>query len=118
MGAFLGTGFLKNCLSVICTIGDRASEHHGTPYGDFKPYQQATFELQGHRGARGLKPENTLPAFETAFDLGVSSIENRRAPDRRCYPILFHDSSISDDLCHAISSAGAKERRIDFPSIH
>jgi glycerophosphoryl diester phosphodiesterase len=32
------------------------------------------FDLQGHRGARGLKPENTLPAFEVAFDLGVTSI--------------------------------------------
>ena len=35
----------------------------------------ASFDLQGHRGARGLKPENTLPAFEVALDLGVTSIE-------------------------------------------
>ena len=27
------------------------------------------FDIEGHRGARGLKPENTLPAFETALDL-------------------------------------------------
>ncbi len=33
------------------------------------------FHLQGHRGARGLKPENTLPSFEAALDAGVSSIE-------------------------------------------
>ena len=31
----------------------------------------AVFDVQGHRGARGLRPENTLPAFETALDLGV-----------------------------------------------
>jgi len=72
-------------------------------------YQQATFELQGHRGARGLKPENTLPAFETAFDLGVSSIETDVHLTADAIPVLFHDSSISDDLCHAVSSVGAKE---------
>jgi glycerophosphoryl diester phosphodiesterase len=33
------------------------------------------FDLQGHRGARGLAPENTLPAFERALDLGVSTLE-------------------------------------------
>lgn len=33
------------------------------------------FDLQGHRGARGLAPENTLPAFARALDLGVSTLE-------------------------------------------
>ncbi len=35
----------------------------------------AAFDLQGHRGARGLAPENTLPAFERALALGVSTLE-------------------------------------------
>lgn len=33
------------------------------------------FDLQGHRGARGLLPENTIPAFLKAVDLGVDTIE-------------------------------------------
>ena len=33
------------------------------------------FNLQGHRGARALHPENTLPSFEAALDAGVTSIE-------------------------------------------
>jgi glycerophosphoryl diester phosphodiesterase len=33
------------------------------------------FDLQGHRGARGLAPENTLPAFERALELGVTTLE-------------------------------------------
>jgi len=33
------------------------------------------FDLQGHRGARGLAPENTLPAFAAALTLGVSTLE-------------------------------------------
>ena len=32
------------------------------------------FDVQGHRGARGLKPENTIPAFITALDSGVTTI--------------------------------------------
>ena len=34
-----------------------------------------SFDLQGHRGARGLKPENTLPSFEAALDVGVTTLE-------------------------------------------
>ncbi|MFP4227210.1 MAG: glycerophosphodiester phosphodiesterase family protein [Salinivenus sp.] len=33
------------------------------------------FDLQGHRGARGLAPENTIPAFRRALDLGVTTLE-------------------------------------------
>ena len=33
------------------------------------------FDLQGHRGARGLAPENTLVAFDKAMDLGVTTLE-------------------------------------------
>lgn len=34
-----------------------------------------TFDLQGHRGCRGLMPENTIPAFTKALDLGVTTLE-------------------------------------------
>jgi glycerophosphoryl diester phosphodiesterase len=33
------------------------------------------FDLQGHRGARGLAPENTIPSFLIAIDHGVDTIE-------------------------------------------
>ena len=33
------------------------------------------FDLQGHRGARGLLPENTIPGFLIAIDHGVNTIE-------------------------------------------
>ncbi|MGE0332052.1 MAG: glycerophosphodiester phosphodiesterase [Ramlibacter sp.] len=33
------------------------------------------FDAQGHRGARGLAPENTLPAFERALNIGVNTLE-------------------------------------------
>ncbi|NKE67462.1 glycerophosphodiester phosphodiesterase [Ramlibacter sp. RBP-2] len=33
------------------------------------------FDLQGHRGARGLAPENTVPAFERALEIGITTLE-------------------------------------------
>ena len=35
-----------------------------------KPY-----DLQGHRGCRGLMPENTIPAFLKALEIGVNTLE-------------------------------------------
>lgn len=35
----------------------------------------STFDLQGHRGARGLLPENTIPSFLKATEFGVQTIE-------------------------------------------
>ncbi len=37
--------------------------------------QTMEFEIQGHRGSRGLMPENTIPAFKKAIDLGVHTLE-------------------------------------------
>jgi glycerophosphoryl diester phosphodiesterase len=52
------------------------------------------FNLQGHRGARGLQPENTLPSFEAALDVGVTSIETDLHLTRDGVPVLCHDPVI------------------------
>ncbi len=57
------------------------------------------FDLQGHRGARGLKPENTLPSFEAAFDVGVTTVETDLHLTRDGVPIIFHDAVVSERLC-------------------
>lgn len=36
---------------------------------------KSNLDIQGHRGCRGLMPENTLPAFQTALELGVTTLE-------------------------------------------
>jgi glycerophosphoryl diester phosphodiesterase len=53
------------------------------------------FDLQGHRGARGLKPENTLPSFEVAFDLGVTSIETDVHLTKDGVPVLTHEPCLA-----------------------
>ena len=32
-------------------------------------------DIQGHRGARGLAPENTIVGFQKAIELGVTTLE-------------------------------------------
>jgi glycerophosphoryl diester phosphodiesterase len=36
---------------------------------------ETKLDIEGHRGARGLVPENSIPAFLKAIELGVSTIE-------------------------------------------
>lgn len=38
-------------------------------------HTQGSFDKQGHRGCRGLMPENTIPAMLKALDLGVTTLE-------------------------------------------
>jgi glycerophosphoryl diester phosphodiesterase len=60
------------------------------------------FDLQGHRGARGLKPENTFPAFETALDVGVTTIETDVHLTADGVPVLYHDAVLSTQLCRPL----------------
>ncbi len=49
------------------------------------------FDLQGHRGARGLAPENTLAGFALALDLGVTTLETDLGVTRDGVVVLSHD---------------------------
>ena len=51
-------------------------------------------EIQGHRGARGLLPENTIPAFERAIELGVDVLELDLGMTRDGVPVVHHDRAL------------------------
>jgi glycerophosphoryl diester phosphodiesterase len=57
------------------------------------------FHIEGHRGARGLKPENTLPAFETALDIGVTTLELDLHLSADDQIIVWHDRALAPDRC-------------------
>lgn len=56
------------------------------------------FDLQGHRGARGLAPENTLPAFAAALSLGVSTLELDTGITRDGVVVIAHDPALNPDI--------------------
>ena len=55
-------------------------------------------DLQGHRGARGLLPENTLPAFAHALTLGVTTLELDVAVTRDGLLVVSHDATLNPDI--------------------
>lgn len=57
------------------------------------------FDAEGHRGARGLLPENTLPAFEAALDLGVTTLEMDLHFTQDGKVVVWHDPIIDDTKC-------------------
>ena len=62
-------------------------------------------EIQGHRGARGLLPENTIPAFERAIDVGVDVLEVDIGMTRDGVPVVHHDRALSPDRTRDASGA-------------
>lgn len=55
--------------------------------------------LHGHRGARGLRPENTLPGFARALEIGVDSLELDVALTADGAVVATHDLVVSAVKC-------------------
>ncbi len=75
----------------------------------------AAFDLQGHRGARGLAPENTLIGFRTALSLGVSTLETDLGITKDDVVVLSHDRRLNPDLTR---DAEGKWLERPTPAIH
>lgn len=59
----------------------------------------APFDIQGHRGARGLAPENTLVAFKLALELGVTTLELDTVISADHEVVVSHDPWMSSRIC-------------------
>ncbi|MBL7863431.1 MAG: glycerophosphodiester phosphodiesterase [Cyclobacteriaceae bacterium] len=57
------------------------------------------FDVQGHRGCRGLKPENSIPAFLTALDSGVTTLEMDVVITKDRQVLLSHEPWMSSEIC-------------------
>ena len=75
----------------------------GAPQGKRKPPAPVAaqaegpllFDLQGHRGARGLAPENTLAGFRKALEIGVDTLELDLAMTRDGVLVVSHDPALN-----------------------
>lgn len=62
------------------------------------------FDIEGHRGARGLAPENTLPAFAAALSIGVTTLELDVNATRDDVLVVSHDRRLNPH--HTRDAAG------------
>lgn len=53
------------------------------------------FDLEGHRGCRGLRPENTLEAFKHALEIGVTTLEMDTVITADRVIVVSHDRTLN-----------------------
>ncbi len=59
----------------------------------------AKIEIHGHRGARGSRPENTLPAFSFALESGVDTLELDLGVSSDGELVISHEPAITPERC-------------------
>ena len=80
------------------------------------------FDLEGHRGTRGLAPENTLAAFRRAIEIGVTTIETDMGVTKDDVVVISHNPSLNPDLVrdvdgHWLASPGPPIRSLSFAEL-
>jgi glycerophosphoryl diester phosphodiesterase len=68
------------------------------------------FDLQGHRGARGLAPENTIASFSTALAIGVTSLELDVGMTKDGVVVVHHDEWLNPDTTRGPEGAFLSQR--------
>lgn len=63
-----------------------------------KLFTMNKIDKQGHRGCRGLMPENTIPAFLKAIDLGVNTLEMDAVITKDNLVVLSHDPFFNHEI--------------------
>jgi len=62
------------------------------------PWFPGNFDKQGHRGCRGLMPENTIPAMLHALDLGVTTLEMDAVITKDKQIIISHEPFFNHEI--------------------
>ncbi|MFC0773190.1 glycerophosphodiester phosphodiesterase [Terrimonas alba] len=77
------------CFLAACHVAKKLPETTDTT---------SSFDIQGHRGCRGLMPENTIPAMKKALDLGVTTLEMDIVFTKDKWPILSHEPFFNHEI--------------------
>ena len=76
------------------------------------------FDWQGHRGCRGIMPENSLQAFEKALELGVKTLEMDVVISKDGEVVVSHDPWISPKFCTGPEGKSLSEDVNKLPNIY
>jgi len=75
-------------------------------------------EVHGHRGARALRPENTLPAFEYAIAAGVDVLELDLAVTKDNVLVVSHDPRMNAAFCEGPPNSTRIIREMTLSELH
>ena len=81
-------------------VTDRLGQGFPRPGGELG---ERLFDLQGHRGARGLWPENTLGGFARTLALGVNTFELDCAMTRDGVVVISHDPQLNPEHTRGVN---------------
>lgn len=83
------------CLSLF-TKCDTTTSSQNT---DNQTTNTKTIDWQGHRGARGLLPENSIPAFLKALEYPITTLELDVVISKDSQVIVSHEPWMSHEIC-------------------
>jgi glycerophosphoryl diester phosphodiesterase len=72
--------------------------------------------VHGHRGARAVRPENTIPAFEYAIRVGADVLELDMAVTKDDVVVVSHDPVLQPPICSG-GQAPAVIRQLTFAEV-
>ncbi len=72
--------------------------------------------VHGHRGARAVRPENTMSAFEYAIEAGADVLELDLAVTKDGVVVVSHDPALAPPVCTG-GPAGAVIRQLTFAEV-
>jgi glycerophosphoryl diester phosphodiesterase len=78
---------------------EAVSKARGLPENRGKDDYFAKFDAEGHRGGRDLRPENTLPAFESGLDQFVTTLETDTGVSADRVSLISHEPFINPQTC-------------------
>jgi glycerophosphoryl diester phosphodiesterase len=73
--------------------------------------------VHGHRGARAVRPENTLPAFRYALDLGVDVLELDMAVTSDGVVVISHDPHLLRTICRGPEGGETAIHKLTFAQV-
>ena len=76
------------CLLVFLSMACKTNEH-----------TVKEIDLQGHRGCRGLLPENTIEGFVKALEIGVNTLELDVIISKDNKVVVSHEAYLSFEIC-------------------
>lgn len=85
---------MKTYLAMILSVGILACSVSKPLTGQLPP----GFDKEGHRGSRGLMPENTIPAMQKAIDLDVTTLEMDVVISKDLKVVVSHDPYFNENI--------------------